>query len=110
MSGVKNNQMQGNFLLYNVLGAQVDVIDGENLEDIPEYLDQKYTELIKAGRKPLLIKGGFDINDTVLAGISYANAMVEIDFQMKENNFMADHLIVTAANMTQAGCDLGSRS
>ncbi len=109
VSGVKSNHMQGNFLLYNILGAQVDVVDGENLEDIPEHLDRKYSELIKKGRKPLLIKGGFDIKDTVLAGISYVQAMAELDFQMKENNFMADHLIVTAANMTQAGCDLGSK-
>ena len=35
--------------------------------------------------------------------------MAEIDVQMKQNNFIADHLIVTAANMTQAGCDLGSK-
>ena len=107
--GVKSNHMQGNFLLYDILGAQVDVVEGENLEDIPEHLDRKYSELIKKGRKPLLIKGGFDIKDTVLAGISYVKAMAELDFQMKENNFMADHLIVTAANMTQAGCDLGSK-
>ena len=109
MHGVKGNEMQGNFLLYNVLGANVDVVEGENLEEIPKHLDKKYEELIKQGRKPLLIKGGFDHEDTVLAGISYANAMAEIDVQMRNNNFMADHLIVTAANMTQAGCDLGAK-
>ena len=109
MHGVKGNEMQGNFLLYNVLGANVDVIEGENLEEIPKHLDKKYEELIKQGRKPLLIKGGFDHDDSVLAGISYANAMAEIDVQMRDNNFMADHLIVTAANMTQAGCDLGAK-
>ena len=109
MHGVKGNAMQGNFLLYNVLGANVDVVEGENLEEIPKHLDKKYEELIKQGRKPLLIKGGFDHDDTVLAGISYANAMAEIDVQMRSNNFMADHLIVTAANMTQAGCDLGAK-
>ena len=109
MHGVKGNEMQGNFLLYNVLGANVDVVEGEDLEEIPKHLDKKYEELIKQGRKPLLIKGGFDHDDTVLAGISYANAMAEIDLQMRNNNFMADHLIVTAANMTQAGCDLGAK-
>ena len=109
MHGVKGNEMQGNFLLYNILGANVDVVEGEELEEIPKHLDNKYEELIKQGRKPLLIKGGFDHDDTVLAGISYANAMAEIDVQMKQNNFIADHLIVTAANMTQAGCDLGSK-
>jgi len=109
MHGVKGNEMQGNFLLYNVLGANVDVVEGEDLEEIPKHLDKKYEELIKQGRKPLLIKGGFDHDDTVLAGISYANAMAEIDVQMRNNNFMADHLIVTAANMTQAGCDLGAK-
>ena len=109
MHGVKGNKMQGNFLLYNILGANVDVVEGEDLEDIPKHLDKKYEELIKQGRKPLLIKGGFDPNDTVLAGISYANAMAEVDVQMRSNKFMADHLIVTAANMTQAGCDLGSK-
>ena len=109
MHGVKGAKMQGNFLLYNILGANVDVIEGENLEEITIHLDKKYEELIKSGKKPLLLKGGFDIKDTVLAAISYANAMAEIDIQMKEHNFMADHLIVTAANMTQAGCDLGSK-
>ena len=107
--GVKSDQMQGNFLVYNILGANVDIVEGENVEDIPDHLDKKYKELLSLGRKPLLIKGGFDIQDTVLAGISYANAMAEIDLQMKKNNFMADHLFVTAANMTQAGCDLGSK-
>mgnify|MGYP005727302721 FL=1 len=109
MHGIKGNLMQGNFLLYNILGANVDVIDGENLEEIPKHLDIKYNELIKEGRKPLLIYGGFGKEDTTLAGISYANAMAEIDLQMKEQNFMADHLFVTAANMTQAGCELGAK-
>ncbi len=109
MHGIKGNLMQGNFLLYNILGANVDVIDGENLEEIPKHLDIKYNELMKEGRKPLLIYGGFGKEDTTLAGISYANAMAEIDLQMKEQNFMADHLFVTAANMTQAGCELGAK-
>ncbi len=109
MHGVKGKLMQGNFLLYNILGANVDVVDGENLEDIPKHLDKKYDELIKEGRKPLLIYGGFGEEDTTLAAISYANTMVEIDKQMKNQNFIADHLFVTAANMTQAGCELGAR-
>ena len=109
MHGVKGKLMQGNFLLYNILGANVDVVEGENLEDIPKHLDKKYDELIKEGRKPLLIYGGFGEEDTTLAAISYANTMVEIDKQMKNQNFIADHLFVTAANMTQAGCELGAR-
>ena len=109
MHGIKGRLMQGNFLLYNILGANVDVVEGEDLEEIPKHLDKKYNELIKEGRKPLLIYGGFGKEDTVLAGISYANAMAEIDLQMKEQNFMADHLFVTAANMTQAGCELGAK-
>ena len=56
-----------------------------------------------------MIYGGFGKEDTALAGISYANAMAEIDLQMNEQNFMADHLFVTAANMTQAGCVLGAK-
>ena len=49
MNGVKGKLMQGNFLLYNILGANVDVVDGENLENIPKHLDKKYDELIKEG-------------------------------------------------------------
>ena len=109
MHGIKGKLMQGNFLLYNILGANVDVVDGENLEDIPKHLDKKYDELIKEGRKPLLIYGGFGEEDTILASISYANTMAEIDKQMNNQNFIADHLFVTAANMTQAGCELGAR-
>ncbi len=109
MHGIKGRMMQGNFLLYNILGANVDVVEGEDLEEIPKHLDIKYKDLIKKGRKPLLIYGGFGKEDTVLAAISYANAMAEIDLQMKKQNFMADHLFVTAANMTQAGCELGAK-
>ena len=109
MHGIKGRMMQGNFLLYNILGANVDVVEGEDLEEIPKHLDKKYKDLIKKGRKPLLIYGGFGKEDTVLAAISYANAMAEIDLQMKKQNFMADHLFVTAANMTQAGCELGAK-
>ena len=109
MHGVKGKLMQGNFLLYNILGANVDVVEGEDLEQIPKHLDKKYNQLIENGKKPLLIYGGFGKEDTTLAGISYANAMVEIDLQMKEQNFLADHLFVTAANMTQAGCELGAK-
>ncbi len=109
MHGIKGRMMQGNFLLYNILGANVDVVEGEDLEEIPKHLDKKYKDLIKKGRKPLLIYGGFGKEDTVLAAVSYANAMAEIDLQMKKQNFMADHLFVTAANMTQAGCELGAK-
>tara|TARA_Y100001970_G_scaffold47695_1_gene60321 strand:- start:554 stop:1591 length:1038 start_codon:yes stop_codon:yes gene_type:complete len=109
MHGIKGKTMQGNFLLYNILGANVEVVEGEDLEEIPMHLDKKYRELIKIGRKPLVIYGGFGKEDTVLAAISYANAMAEIDLQMKDQNFIADHLFVTAANMTQAGCELGAK-
>ena len=51
-----------------------------------------------------------DVNSSrVPLDIAYANAMAEIDLQMKELNFIADHLFVTAANMTQAGCELGAK-
>ena len=53
MHGVKGKSMQGNFLLYNILGANVDVVDGEDLEEIPIHLEKKYKELIKKARKPL---------------------------------------------------------
>ena len=109
MHGIKGKMMQGNYLLYNILGANVDVVEGEDLEQIPKHLDKKYNQLIREGRKPLLIYGGFGKEDTVLAGISYANAMAEIHLQMKDLNFIADHLFVTAANMTQAGCELGAK-
>ena len=47
MNGVKGNQMQGNFLLYNIMGANVDVVEGENLEDIPKNLDRKSLNLLR---------------------------------------------------------------
>ena len=32
MHGIKGKTIQGNFLLYNILGANVDVVEGEDLE------------------------------------------------------------------------------
>ena len=49
--------MQGNFLIYNILGANVEVVEGENLEEIPTHLIENIKN--KKGRKPLLIYGGF---------------------------------------------------
>ena len=45
MHGVKGNTMQGNFLLYNLLGANVDIVEGEDLEEIPKHLDIKYRKI-----------------------------------------------------------------
>ena len=109
MEGIKGIKNQGNYLLYKILGANIDIIKGENLEDIPKHLEIKFNKLKKQGRKPLLLKGGFDYKDTILSAISYVNAMAEIDVQMKEKDFVADHLILSSVNMTQAGCVLGSK-
>ena len=54
MHGIKGNLMQGNFLIYNILGANVDVVEGEDLEEIPKHLDKKYDELIKKEGNPCL--------------------------------------------------------
>ena len=38
MHGVKGKEMQGNFLLYNILGANVSVVDGDDIEEITKHL------------------------------------------------------------------------
>ena len=66
MHGIKGNLMQGNFLLYNILGANVDVIDGENLEEIlikatePRIL---YKALVSYDERSLAKKAGFRWNN-----------------------------------------------
>ena len=55
LHGEKGPVLQGNFLLYKLMGADVTVVDLDTMEKLQPYLDAKAEELRSRGRKPFMV-------------------------------------------------------
>ena len=104
--GIKGAALQGNLLLDRLLGADVTIIDGEDLKQLPPLLQEKTEALKQAGRKPYLMNP-FGIPTLSLSAISYVNAVLEMDDQLKAQGKDADYIYLSGANITPAGLALG---
>ena len=56
LHGEKGPVLQGNYLLYRLMGAAIDVVDLPSLELLQPYLDAKAEELRAAGRRPYIVE------------------------------------------------------
>lgn len=103
----RHPEVQGNFLLNNILGAEVRLMDG-NLTDLTEIykaIDQLADKLKKEGRRPYIVPAGADIP---LGTIGYIVAAREINKQIHELNIPVNYLYVANGfGGTQGGLSLG---
>ncbi|MBW1696849.1 MAG: D-cysteine desulfhydrase family protein [Deltaproteobacteria bacterium] len=107
--GVKGAARQGNLLLDHLLGADVTIVEGEDLQQLPPLLEEKVKALKRQGRKPYLMNP-FGLPTLSLSAVSYVNAVLELDDQLREQGFEADYLYVSGANITPAGLALGMKA
>ena len=107
--GVKGPIRQGNLLLDHVMGADVTVIDGDDIQTLTPHLEAKAAELAAAGRRPYLI-APFAPDTQSLAAVGYVAAMVELDQQLSEAGVGADYIYLSGANVTPAGLAVGARA
>ena len=106
--GVKGPTRQGNLLLDLAMGADVTVVDGDDMQTLTPTLQAKAAELEAAGRKPYVI-APFDTATQAIAAVGYVTAMVELDRQLTEIGVDAGYLYLSAANTTPAGLSVGPR-
>ncbi|MCP5155848.1 MAG: D-cysteine desulfhydrase family protein [Ectothiorhodospiraceae bacterium] len=107
--GEKGPERQGNLLLDELMGADVTVVDIDDIQRLPPLLREKAAELAAAGRRPYLVSP-FELGVLARSSVGYVAAAVELDEQLERAGVHADHIYVAGANMTPAGLLLGMRA
>lgn len=107
--GVKGAALQGNLLLDHLLGADVTIVAGEDLQQLPPILEKKTQALKRQGRKPYLMNP-FGLPTLSLSAVGYVNAFLELDGQLQQQGLEADHIYLAGANITPAGLALGAKA
>ena len=106
--GEKGPVRQGNLLLDHLMGAEIQIVDIPDIQDLPPYIEKAAEKLREKGRRPYVINP-FDLAVHARSTIGYVNATVELDQQLEEIGIHADRIYVSGANMTPAGLTLGTR-
>lgn len=106
--GVKGPALQGNLLLDRLMGADVTVVDIDDVQRLPPLLDARVEALRAAGRKPFLVSP-FGMETLSISTVGYVAAMSELDGQLAARGVQADAVYLSGANMTPAGLLLGAR-
>ncbi|MFO1037599.1 MAG: D-cysteine desulfhydrase family protein [Geminicoccaceae bacterium] len=109
LHGEKGPALQGNFLLFKLMGADVTVIDLPSLEQIAPHLEAKAEALRKAGRKPYVV-APMDLKGLALGAVGYVQAAAELDAQLEAQGLEVDWVALAGANMTPAGMALGLKA
>jgi D-cysteine desulfhydrase family pyridoxal phosphate-dependent enzyme len=107
--GVKGAALQGNLLLDHLLGAEVTIVEGEDLQQLPALLEERAETLKQEGRKPYLMNP-FGLSTLSLAAVGYVNAFLELDVQLQQQSLEADYIYLSGANITPAGLALGAKA
>lgn len=109
LHGEKGPVLQGNFLLFKLMGADVRVVDLPSLELLQPHLDARAEELRAAGRKPYVVEP-LGLQNLSLGALGYVAAAVELDGQLSAAGYDPDCLVLSGANMTPAGLALGLKA
>jgi D-cysteine desulfhydrase family pyridoxal phosphate-dependent enzyme len=107
--GVKGAALQGNLLLDHLLGADVTIVAGEDLQQLSPLLEEKAQALERQGRKPYLMNP-FGLPTLSLSAVGYVNAFLELDAQLRQRELEADYIYLAGANITPAGLALGAKA
>jgi D-cysteine desulfhydrase family pyridoxal phosphate-dependent enzyme len=109
LHGEKGPTPQGNLLLDHLMGADVTVVDLDDMQRLTPLLEDKARELEAAGRKPYVIKP-FSLELQTLSTLGYVDAAIELDEQLEEAGLDPDYVYMAGANMTPAGMLMGLRA
>ena len=109
LHGEKGAALQGNFLLFKLLGAKVEVVDLPSLERLQPHLDAKAQALREAGRKPYLV-APMDPANLALGAIGYVDGALELHEQFAAAAINPAALFIAGANMTPAGIALAFKT
>ncbi len=108
MSGVKGPQLQGNLLLDDLLGAEIEIVNETDSLNLVPHFERKAEELRRRGLRPYVVEARR--RSAPLLSIGYVSAMVELVRQLAEFKVSIDYVYLSAANMTQAGLALAAKA
>jgi D-cysteine desulfhydrase family pyridoxal phosphate-dependent enzyme len=108
MHGVKGPVSQGNLLLDRLMGAEVSVVDIDDMQQLTPLLEAEARALSRQGRRPYVV-APFALDMLSLSALGYVGAALELDRQLADQKVVADHVYVAGANMTPAGLLVGLR-
>jgi len=108
-------EIQGNLLLHNILGSDVELLEVTDIgaifgNTVSEKMDQIADKLRTQGYKPFIIRHTVPDISAILATVGWVNAAAELVTQLKD--YGADARYVVLANgggITHAGLALGSK-
>ena len=106
ISGEQPQEVNGNSLLTEILGAELRYVGGEEDELGPK-MEKAAQEYREAGRHPYVIHKFCSVPKGC-AG--YVNAFMELDDQLKQQNIDLDEVIVSSAAGTYAGLFVGVKA
>lgn len=109
LHGEKGPAPQGNLLLDRLMGADITVVDLDDMQRLTPLLEEKGRELEAAGRKPYVIRP-FELGMQTLSTLGYVDAAIELDGQLEAADLDPDYLYLAGANMTPAGLLMGLRA
>jgi D-cysteine desulfhydrase family pyridoxal phosphate-dependent enzyme len=100
--GKRDDEIQGNFLLDLIVGAQVEVFEGEDWTVQGKRIRQRGKELEAQGKRVYVARLG-DESRLGLYACGYAQAFVEMVEQAEDLNLKIDEIWVCSSDTTQAG-------
>lgn len=106
MHGDPPTEVQGNYLLDRLAGAEIIFTHDEDRSSVDRTLDEVAKDLRRHGRRPYVIPRG---GASPLGSVGYVACALEMETQLVAQGVRADHLVcATGACGTQAGLWLGA--
>jgi len=106
LRGERPSEINGNFLLDEIFGAEFRFVDPTQVE-LNEEMARIAQELREMGRTPYVIPSSGSIP---LGTLGYVNALIELIDQANQMRVKIDHLFVSGGGGTQAGLCLGVKA
>lgn len=105
ISGEKPQEVNGNLLLTNILGAELRFVGGEE-DGLNVKMEEIAEELREAGRRPYVIHKFCSVPKGC---VGYVNAFMELDSQLKQQDIALDEMVVSSAAGTYSGIFVGAK-
>lgn len=106
LHGEKGPARQGNLLLDELMGADVTVVDLNDIQQLAPMLHAKAHELTAKGHRPYVIDP-FSLEMLARSTLGYVAAACELDEQLEALDISPSYIYLAGANMTPAGLALG---
>ena len=106
-------ETQGNLLLHNILGSDVDILEITNIDEargrvVSEKMDKSAEDLRARGYNPFIIRHTIPDISAILSVVGSIDTADELTTQLKEQNIDAQYVVVANhGGGTQAGLVLG---